>query len=51
VDFSANEAPLARGDADTGAPAVAGAKIAPNAVRTKIAGLDVIAYPTGAEVS
>ena len=32
---------------DASAPAVTGAKIAPNAVRTKIAGMDVIAYPTG----
>jgi zinc protease len=49
VDFASVDAPLARGDADTAAPAVAGAKIAPNAVRTRIAGLDVIAYPTGAK--
>jgi zinc protease len=32
--------------AGTVAPA-SGAKIAPNAIRTKIAGIDVIAYPTG----
>lgn len=47
VDFGPADTALARGDADTGAPAVVGAKIAPNAVRTKIAGMDVIAYPTG----
>ena len=49
VDDRSIQAPLTRGDADTAAPAVAGAKIAPNAVRTKIAGIDVIAYPTGAK--
>ena len=39
---------LAETSATSSAPAVSsGAKIAPNAVRTKIAGMDVIAYPTG----
>lgn len=38
---------LATDTAAPAAPAATGAKIAAHAVRTKIAGLDVIAYPTG----
>ena len=50
LDDAALGAPLALAEtsAASAAPTVtSGAKIAPNAVRTKIAGMDVIAYPTG----